>query len=141
MEARTYIDERGRLVLPPSIKKHFNYKAGDKVVLRTNENELHVINLNDALREVQAAFKINEDDKKNMLSDFIASKRLEAKLENQRYNITEDDNSDTNTKRSSTDEDHNSTNDGYNDEGIIDNIVKDDIGNNDDKDNNGSSNK
>jgi bifunctional DNA-binding transcriptional regulator/antitoxin component of YhaV-PrlF toxin-antitoxin module len=85
MDIRTYIDNRGRLVLPPIVKKELNYKPGDKLVLRVINEELHVISLDKILKEAQEILKITEHDKKHMLNDFLEYKRKEAAAENAKF--------------------------------------------------------
>ncbi len=56
-EHRTKINENGRLVIPAIYRKALDIKTGDEVILRLEEDELHISNLKHALKRARQLVK------------------------------------------------------------------------------------
>ncbi len=86
---RTHIDNNGRILIPSTIRKQYNIKAGDIYVLRMIEDEMHFVNLDKVIKEAQNLFRkyVPENSSQiNVVDDFLLEKRKEANLEALRFN-------------------------------------------------------
>ena len=57
MEVRTTISEGGRIVIPANFRKELNIAIGDELVLKLEDDGLHIITLYDAIKFAQATVK------------------------------------------------------------------------------------
>lgn len=80
LETRTKIGEGGRLIIPSAFRDHLHLKAGNEVILRVKEGELHIITPEKALLSLQEKIK-----KKNLeeisLVDALAEMRREEQID------------------------------------------------------------
>jgi AbrB family looped-hinge helix DNA binding protein len=77
-EHRTRINENGRLVIPASYRKAMDIKPGDEVILRMEEDELHISNLRHALRRARKLVKQYVRADVNLTESLIKDRRKEA---------------------------------------------------------------
>lgn len=72
-EYKTKINENGRLVIPAVHRKALGIKPGDEVILRVENDELHISNIKHALGRartlVKQYIKTNEDLTQSLIDD------------------------------------------------------------------------
>lgn len=78
-EHRAKISENGRLVIPVGYRKALDLKAGDEVILRLEENELHISNMRHALKRAQKLVKKYVSANVNLTESLMNDRRKEAK--------------------------------------------------------------
>jgi AbrB family looped-hinge helix DNA binding protein len=76
-EYRTKINENGRLVIPAAYRKALGIKTGDEVVLRIEEEELHISNTKNALKRARRLVKQYINDEINLTESLITDRRKE----------------------------------------------------------------
>jgi AbrB family looped-hinge helix DNA binding protein len=76
-EHRTKINENGRLVIPAIYRKALDIKAGDEVILRLEEDELHISNTKHALKRARQLVKQYIGVKTNLTDSLINDRRKE----------------------------------------------------------------
>jgi AbrB family looped-hinge helix DNA binding protein len=75
-ESKTLINEGGRVLIPVNIRKALNLNIGDELLLKVEEDEIHMIPLSKAVQEAQALIRqYNKDGLK--LTDVLSEIRKE----------------------------------------------------------------
>lgn len=72
-ECRAKMGENGRVVIPMAFRKELKIKAGEELVLRVENNEIHVMSLRQAIEKTQAVVK-----------KYVKTKSLVARLKEMR---------------------------------------------------------
>ncbi len=80
-EHRAKINENGRLVIPAAYRKMLGIKAGDEVILRMDEDELHISNMRNALKRARKLVKQYIQADINLTESLIKDRRKEAASE------------------------------------------------------------
>jgi len=76
--------ERGRLVLPASLRKRIGLQEGDRLVVRVEpDNSLRLVSLTDQIRRVQGIFK-DIAPGVSLAEELIQERRAEAQRELER---------------------------------------------------------
>lgn len=79
------MDNHGRILIPASLRKELNYKKGDTFVLRVINNELRIISLENAIKEIQGFMKQYIKPGTSMVDEFLEMRRQEYELEEEKY--------------------------------------------------------
>jgi len=80
-EARTRINENGRVVIPASFRKALGIKLGDEVVLRIEDNELRILTLKQRIERAQRLVRQHVKPGTSLVDELIADRRGAAKRE------------------------------------------------------------
>jgi AbrB family looped-hinge helix DNA binding protein len=80
-EARTRINENGRVVIPAAFRKAMGIKAGDEVVLRIEDNELRILTLKQRIERAQRLVRQHVKPGTSLVDELIADRREAAKRE------------------------------------------------------------
>lgn len=80
-ELSTQMDKHGRLLIPSQIRNSLNYNAGDKFIIRSNNDELHIMSLNKAIKNAQNLFKKYNKSSDSAVEEFLKQKYLEVENE------------------------------------------------------------
>jgi AbrB family looped-hinge helix DNA binding protein len=80
-EARTRINENGRIVIPASFRKALGINAGDEVVVRLEDNELRILTLAQRIRHAQQIVRRYVKPGTSLADELIAERREAAKRE------------------------------------------------------------
>jgi AbrB family looped-hinge helix DNA binding protein len=80
-EARTRINENGRVVIPASFRKALGIKLGDEVVLRIEDNELRILTLKQRIERAQRLVRQHVKPGTSLVDELIADRREAAKRE------------------------------------------------------------
>lgn len=80
-EARTRINENGRIVIPASFRKALGLTAGDEVVVRLEDNELRILTLAQRIRHAQQIVRRYVKPGTSLADELIAERREAAKRE------------------------------------------------------------
>jgi len=80
-EARTRINENGRVVIPVAFRKAMGIKAGDEVVLRIEDNELRILTLKQRIERAQRLVRQHVKPGTSLVDELIADRREAAKRE------------------------------------------------------------
>jgi AbrB family looped-hinge helix DNA binding protein len=80
MGIRTRISNSGRLVVPAKFRKALKIKAGDELVLRLENDSIHLIPLHQTVRMVQTSIKKFVPEGVSLVDDLIQEQREEASL-------------------------------------------------------------
>jgi len=76
VESKVLINESGRILIPLNIRKALNLDIGDELLLRVEEEEVHIIPLAKAVQQAQALIReYNKDNVK--LTDVLSALRRE----------------------------------------------------------------
>jgi len=76
IESKAMISEGGRVLIPINIRKALKMDIGDEVILRVEEQEVHIIPLDKAVLQAQELIqKYNKDNLK--LTDILSEIRKE----------------------------------------------------------------
>lgn len=78
------VDNNGRILIPAKLRGKLNLHKGDKVALVEAEGTVTLVKKSDRLREAQALFGAMVGEGKAGLEDFLAFRKEEASLEQQR---------------------------------------------------------
>ena len=76
-EYKTKINENGRLVIPASFRKALDIKSGDEVILRFEENELHISSTKHALKRARQLVKQYIGAETDLSNSLINDRRKE----------------------------------------------------------------
>ncbi len=68
----------GRLVIPVELRRELGIEAGDEVILRLDEEGLHVSTPAQALARAQAFVRSLSIERKDLATELIAERRREA---------------------------------------------------------------
>jgi AbrB family looped-hinge helix DNA binding protein len=80
-EARTRVNENGRVVIPAAFRKAMGIKAGDQVVLRIEDNELRILTLKQRIERAQRLVRQHVKPGTSLVDELIADRREAAKRE------------------------------------------------------------
>lgn len=80
-EYKTKLNENGRLVIPAAHRKALGLKPGDEVMLRIEDNELHISNVRQALNRARRLVKQYIKTDVDLTEDLINNRRKEAARE------------------------------------------------------------
>jgi AbrB family looped-hinge helix DNA binding protein len=80
-QARTRVGEKGRLVIPASIRDALDIKVGDEVELRVEDNELRVSTLKSRIARAQRRLRRFIKPGRSLSDELIAERREAAKHE------------------------------------------------------------
>ncbi len=80
-EHKTKMNENGRLVIPAAYRKMLDIKAGDEIILRIDEDELHISNLRNALKRARKLVKQYVQADVDLADSLIKDRRKEAARE------------------------------------------------------------
>ena len=80
-EARTRINENGRIVIPASFRKALGINAGDEVVVRLEDNELRILTLAQRIKHAQQVVRRYVKPGTSLADELIAERREAAKRE------------------------------------------------------------
>jgi AbrB family looped-hinge helix DNA binding protein len=76
IESKALINDTGRILIPASIRKALNLNIGDELLLKVEEDEIHIIPLSKAVQQAQDLIRqYNKDGLK--LTDVLADLRNE----------------------------------------------------------------
>ena len=77
-EHRTKINENGRLVIPVAFRKMLGLKTDDEVILRFDEDELHISNVRNAVKRARQLIKQYVPAEASLTASLIKDRRKEA---------------------------------------------------------------
>jgi AbrB family looped-hinge helix DNA binding protein len=77
-EYKTKINENGRLVIPAIHRKALGIKPGDEVIMRIEDDELHISNIKRALRRARGLVKHYIGTSEDLTESLISDRRKEA---------------------------------------------------------------
>jgi AbrB family looped-hinge helix DNA binding protein len=80
-EARTRVNENGRVVIPASFRKALGIHAGDEVVLRIEDDELRITTLKSRLERAQRLVRKHVKPGTSLVDELIAERREAARNE------------------------------------------------------------
>jgi AbrB family looped-hinge helix DNA binding protein len=80
-QARTRISEKGRLVIPASLRAALGIKVGDEVNLRIEDNELRISTLKNRIERAQRRLRRFAKPGRLMSEELSAERREAAKHE------------------------------------------------------------
>ena len=80
-EARTTVNENGRIVIPAQFRKALGIDVGDEVVLRIEDNELRISTLKRRLERAQRLVRQHVKPGTSLVDELIAERREAAKRE------------------------------------------------------------
>jgi AbrB family looped-hinge helix DNA binding protein len=80
-ELRTRIAENGRLVIPSSFRRALGIEAGDEILLRLEENELHIMTQHHRLAKAKALVRRHVPSGTSLVDELIEERREAAKRE------------------------------------------------------------
>ena len=80
-EARTRINENGRVVIPASFRKALGINAGDEVVLRIEDDELRITTLKRRLERAQRIVRKHVKPGTSLADELVAERREAARNE------------------------------------------------------------
>jgi AbrB family looped-hinge helix DNA binding protein len=76
IESKALINDTGRILIPLNIRKALNLHIGDELLLRVEEDEIHMIPLSKAIQQAQDLIRqYNKDGLK--LTDMLSELRKE----------------------------------------------------------------
>ena len=80
-EARTRVNENGRLVIPASFRKALGINPGDEVVLRLEDDELRITTLKHRIARAQRLVRKYVKPGVSLVDELIAERREAARKE------------------------------------------------------------
>jgi AbrB family looped-hinge helix DNA binding protein len=80
-EARTRINENGRVVIPASFRKALGINTGDEVVLRIEENELRIMTLKQRVERAQQRVRRYAKSSRSLVDELLTERREAAERE------------------------------------------------------------
>lgn len=80
-EARTRINENGRVVIPASFRKALGIRAGDEVVLRLEDDELRITTLRQRLEQARRRVRKYVKPGRSLADELLAERREAARHE------------------------------------------------------------
>jgi AbrB family looped-hinge helix DNA binding protein len=80
-EARTRVNENGRVVIPAAFRKAMGINVGDEVVLRIEDNELRILTLKQRIERAQRLVQQHAKPGTSLVDELIADRREAAKRE------------------------------------------------------------
>jgi AbrB family looped-hinge helix DNA binding protein len=80
-ELRVRLNENGRVVIPASVRKMLGMNAGDELILRVEDDELHVTTMQKRLERAQRLVRKYIKPGASLADELIADRRREARNE------------------------------------------------------------
>jgi len=80
-EARTRVNENGRVVIPASFRKALGIKVGDEVVLRIEDDELRITTQQRRIRQAQRRARRYLKPGTSLAGELLTERRQAAKNE------------------------------------------------------------
>ncbi len=80
-EARTRVNENGRLVIPASFRKALEINPGDEVILRLEDDELRITTLKHRIARAQRNVRKYVKPGVSLVDELIAERRAAARKE------------------------------------------------------------
>lgn len=80
-EARTRVNENGRVVIPAAFRKAMGINVGDEVLLRIEDDELRISTLKRRIERAQRLVRQHVKPGTSLVDELIAERREAAKLE------------------------------------------------------------
>lgn len=77
----TRVDKHGRIVIPAEFREQLKIEPGTKVRLWVEDGELHLMSLDEGIRQAQAMVAKYTGGRKGLVDEFIADRRREAERE------------------------------------------------------------
>ncbi len=77
----TAMSENGRIVIPAAYRKSMGLKPGEALVMRMDEDGIHIQSRRQALARAQAQVRKYVPEGVSLVDDLIAERRREAKRE------------------------------------------------------------
>lgn len=77
LECRAQVKEGGRIVIPAAIRKKMHLEVGEDVILKLENDELHVISLRNAVFRAQALVQKYNPTHKKLSEEFLALRKEE----------------------------------------------------------------
>jgi AbrB family looped-hinge helix DNA binding protein len=81
IEARTKLNENGRVVIPASFRKALGMAAGDEIVLRIEDDELRITTLKRRLERARLRIRKYVKPGHSLVDELLAERREAAKHE------------------------------------------------------------
>jgi AbrB family looped-hinge helix DNA binding protein len=81
VEARTRVNENGRVVIPASFRKALGIRAGDEVVLRIEDDGLRISTLKSRLERAQRRVGKYVKPGQSLVEELLSERREAAKRE------------------------------------------------------------
>jgi len=78
-EARLRVNKNGQVVIPPSFRKALGINAGDEVLLRIEDDELHITTLKRRLERAQRLVCRHVPPGTSLVDELIAERRASQK--------------------------------------------------------------
>lgn len=82
---RARMSENGRIVLPVGVRKAMNLQGGQELMLTLDEDGLHIQTFRQSIARAQAMVRQFVEPGRSLADELIAERRLEAKLEEERW--------------------------------------------------------
>ncbi len=80
-EYRTRLGEDGRVVIPASCRRQLHLKAGEELVIRMDDEELHVYSLKHSLKKAQELVRKYNKKNKSLLTILKTMRQKDAQDE------------------------------------------------------------
>ena len=80
-ELKTKVAENGRIVIPLSFRRALGIEPGDEVVLRLDENELHITTRHQRLAKAKALVRRLVPPETSLVDELIQERREAARRE------------------------------------------------------------
>ena len=80
-EARSRVNENGRVVIPAAFRKAMGIKVGDEVVLRMEDDELRISTLKRRIERAQRLVRQHVKPGTSLVDELIAERREAAQRE------------------------------------------------------------
>lgn len=81
MQVKTRVGEGGRIVIPAEYRQALGLKVGDEVILRLEDDQVHILTLRQAIRRAQELVSRYVPQGRSLADELIAERRLEAENE------------------------------------------------------------
>jgi AbrB family looped-hinge helix DNA binding protein len=78
---RAYLDKHGRVLVPADMRRELGMEPGEALTIILEDNELRIITLEEAVRQVQALSRQVTGGRTGLVDEFIAERRREAERE------------------------------------------------------------
>lgn len=80
----TKIGKNGRIIIPATIRRQLHLNAGDNVIFRVENDEVHILTPNHALKKIQdqvKTFMSNQNEPISLVDELISLRRKETERE------------------------------------------------------------
>ena len=82
---RARMGDNGRIVLPVELRKAMDLQGGQELMLTVDEDGLHIQTFRQSIARAQAMVREFVEPGRSLAEELIAERRLEAKLEEDRW--------------------------------------------------------